>query len=1020
MAVAKSIIEVPIVGGVDQSADALATARPITLENVVERKTGALSRRYGYRAASTINVRRGGGVPPQARALATCGDALVRISDAGYVDVYKKIGSASDWIAQGQASEALADTVTVAAIRDDVAGLGYWTDPAIASAGGMTWVAYTVASASSMSVRLDVVDDATGERVFHAPLETVALPGDLLLAPRVVALGNTVLIAWYKFTTGTVRGVFADATAMTFGGIGTVATIGLPYFDVGVVDSTHWVVGFVNAGNNVRCESVNTAFAGTGGVTLMGGEVAGDIRAVSVRAIPGETIWVAWARNTGGTYYVKAGTAKTDLSGIDGGAGTIATAIGADVLNIGIERLSSTRAILAWTRRDAGVYWNEASKAGAAVGTQHLTLDAFLLSRPLALSGTRAYACVQNVHGTHGTQFLVDLSAQTTLPALVTARMVGVATPRRLKPIRNPGPAGAWSTSRYPRGNVSDFAGGASAYRVAVPMAQDDASAHVAVTRWRFDALCERTTCEANGLLLISGGVPHAWDGASCFEVDFAYEPDIDQCAAFTSSNAGGSMTGGATYGYMFVFSHVDARGNRHQSAPSSVRSITLGAAHNRVVAAYPNLHITNRFRAATSDANNVFVDVYRTEADGQTFFYHSSFANAETLGGVAFTDTTGDATLRLSSQYTTEAVAQTIPPSAAVVAWWKGAVVLGATDDGSLYFSKPALPGEGVGFSGALTQAPFDGGPVVDVASLDGALVVGKASSIWRIDGEPPADDGSSSLTSPVRVPASYGFATSTGTMLLPDGLAFMSERGLALLDRGFTASLFGAGVVTAVPPGTVFAGRAVVPAQQIARWVPRLGTAAVTLDLYHSRLRQAPQWTVDRLDTLGDAPCGACVWKGAFYWVAATGELYSEDPTIFYDTDGTTTVLPRVDVQIAYAAPAGRQGWARLFSASVLAERRTAVGATLTISSDVTSHARSWTDAEVAALPDQPHATMRIGAGTTPGAGKAQWYTIRIQDAAPTAGALGTGEGMLWRSVALEVGVLPGLSRRAPRARK
>lgn len=1010
----KQIVEMPIVGGLDEKSDALASMKPLRLTNVVERRTGSLSRRYGYELVSDLNLRVGGATsPPALEQLVTREDELVRIG-GGEIDTYLPIGATSDWCYRGKVSEAIPRLGAAGQFSNS---FELHCDPASVVANGYECLAYTYTGGSAYSVVVELVDEATGARVKTIVLATSATVGNVRLA----ANGTTLIVFWYDSSVTSIKGATVNLTTLAVGAA-TVAASGLgsAHYDVDVTGSA-WLLIYSSATDAI-VRSIDSTFAAlaTRTVAVYGaiGMTAASVRYNSAR------IWYAYARSNGGVFQNVVGTLTAALT-VDASATVVATPA-AGALNIGLDCLSGSRAVCAWTMTSDGAYWHELTYtagviAVAALATRYLK-DMFLVSRPLARSATQACALFAHAHGSHSSYWLLDLHAQdaTVFTAGDAARIIGVALPRQVKAFRS---ATTWSVFRPRDFGVAPWSLGDKGYYVAAVREKSSALPQDLV--WKFDDWT-RTTDEANGLLLISGGVVQGFDGARAFELGFPYEPDDLRLAAFTSSNGAGTLTNSAKYGYRFVYAWTDARGNEHRSAPSGVVGVTLGAADDTVAGTVPNLHITNKVSAAIA-GSPVDILVFRTTANGRTYFFHSRIANVANTTPTAFTDTTPDTSITSNEELNGAEVASTIPAGGTLVHVWRESVVVADTETGDVWFSKPLVTGDGPGFSGSMTQAPWDGGAVTALADLESTLVVGKAESLWRIDGDPPANNGSSSLTSPVRIPSAAGIATPTGTLRTPEGVVFMSGQGLYILDRGFSVSFLGAGVASSVPPGTVFAGCAVLPAQNLARWVVRESTVAPNLDLFHSRLRQSPQWTVDALrdpaaSTAVANVLGACMYRGAFVWFGGEdeGSLYSESTTNFYDTDGATSRLPAMDVEVAYEQASGKQGFQRLFRAALLASKATDVTPTLTLTSDTASNARSWTDTEVSALPDLPNVSLRIGPGTTPGAGRVQWVKLRFQDAAPTVASLGTGEGWTLRSVALEIGLVSGLGRRARAAHK
>jgi hypothetical protein len=1031
----------PIVGSLDEHADAWATVRPTVLRNIIERKTGAWSKRYGYRLIGR-NVVDADGVtsatPPDPLTLCTHGGELIRIGAGGAAAAFQPLGAASSWVARGKAPEAVGRVVDAASVTPGAAA-GFFADPSVATgtANGETFAAVAYvgvdASAAQFVLQVDVVNMTTGVRARTA-FARFASAG-LVLCPRVAISGDALSVWCYDAAGGVIRGYVTSLTTLTPWTSGSLAT-SASVFDVqAILGGSEFLVLYRNGGGMVTLTAVDASFAVVSTVSTV---AATTLSAVSLR-YTADRVWMVWGENDGVNFRVRAQTATRGPVALQSAVCNVRTfASGGAPLNVGVEQETATTARVAWTFAGDATDYGGARHAlvtfslptTLTAGTIYAVRDAMWVSRPFVVAGT-PYALACTVHGTHGTHVLLDLTAPA---AAASQRIVGIVGVRQSAAIRTYGTN--WLTNNLPRYlAVSDVAtDGAGTYYVATTRSVP--AAGVATLEWRFNEAWERTVTQAGSGLALSGGVVSVYDGSTIFDACFLSEPDILRCGAAPAHGltaaGGGSLTPSATYSYAYVYAWTDATGARHRSAPSAAATITLGGAQTRVDGTVPPLHLTNKFDGAHANTGpTVTVEIYRTLADGKVFYRHSEVANVVNAAPVAFADTKADSEISSNEPlYTHRGVAHGAIPSASVVRTWREALCLGGTDDGSVFFSKPLVAGDGPGFSGALSQAPFPGGAVTDLFDLDGTLVVAKSDSLWRIDGDPPADDGTSSLTSPQRMAVTDGVVSPSGTLAVTDGVVFMSRRGLCLLDRGFVVSFVGAGVVASVPPGTRFAGCGVLGSQGLARWCVRGSRVAVTLDLFHSALRQQPQWTVDWLRDATTADevanvLGACTWRDTFVWIGGapvgaptgySGLLYQEDPTAHYDHDGGGTQRGiYCAVELAFERAAGPQGFHRVTDVAVLAEKVSSTGLRVTVTSDQDSQSKTWTSAEVDALPDLPKVQVKI----KPRAQKVQQMRVLVEDVAPS-GAIGTGAALTLRSVVARVGIKPGLARTAPAARK
>lgn len=1034
MPLERQIIEVPIVGGVDESADALAKVRATTIENYVERKDGALVKRNGYIVESKKNRIPSGieatVIPQDPVLLTTAGDTLLRVSADGRIYVYNASDADQDWYPRGRVSDASVVAVPIASTRGEGEVAGITAESSCVVVGDYVVTGYCITGSDDTGVSYDVRRVSTGALVASGIIESGAYPAETISDVRVAAMGNEALIAWSYLPDWTVRGVSFNTVLASLGTVNELVTLGEPgKFDV-TSNGSSWIVAYVDGSAQMMLESFDLDLQSE--LQLVVDTSVSSVVSVSVRGNTAFYNWVAWTTSNGGSYSVRAATANYDLSA-PGSAGSVASGTGYECPIVAITPTDVEAATVTWTQRYVGTRWASIDYTVAVTLAPQDLPNAYLISRPCKIGADRLFAWVQPVHSSHGTPVLVDLGIDTALPSGVSPRIVAVALPRQLRPLRSTDSPWLWlSVGRHGASHALYSSG--EEMRVAIDTVRDDGT----VAIWHMVATVdsdERSVAEVGGELYFAGGAPHAWDGTSAYEIGFVHEPDAYAAAAPVSGGTGG-MTNAATYGYVTVYSCVDAMGVRSESAPSISRSVTLTGADTAATVALPWLYLSNRFRDDSALKNSVRVDIYRTLADGSVYYYVASVQNSPSAGGTYFDDASDDDISVNRTLYTDSGeIANTVPPSATSVLSWRGSLVLAGTDDGSVYFSKPISGGTAPGFSGALTQAPWTGGPVVGLADIDGVLVVGKARTLWRIDGEPPSALGASSLTTPSQIPARVGMSSQTGTLRIPDGVAFASTEGISLLDRSFAVSHIGVSIKDTVPAGTRFAG-VLITDDGYARWYLKDSSTVAVLDLPHTAMRQSPAWTIDILSDPTAEPytagvLGATLWRGVATWIGgiavdgARGKLLTENAESSADTDffGTSPYHPSGRIVLAYEQAAGKHGAHRMIRASILAGA-TAGGASfdvnLTLAGDYGSTIANFSAQELDdATAGQDWMSISVGPGTTPGAGKGSAFRLEYTDS-PHQGGSVTGGGLEIKGVAFEVALMPGLRTRRVGSRK
>lgn len=347
-----------------------------------------------------------------------------------------------------------------------------------------------------------------------------------------------------------------------------------------------------------------------------------------------------------------------------------------------------------------------------------------------------------------------------------------------------------------------------------------------------------RSAAELGGRLLISGGVPTLFDGATTTEWG---DLSIPQVKSVTKIAAGG-LTG--TFLYTYVAEWADSTGAIQHSIPAPPFSVTLAneAARLRV----RTIPVTTRRSSAYVPREWIGLVIYRTTVGSSGPFYRSTplivpFENANSTSLLTKSlkdDNTTDFALALNPQlYVTGGAldAQT-PPSARHARVWQGRFVLAGTDDDSIWYSTEFVDGETPRFNEGLRLQPFAGGRVTALGVLGDALVVFKRDSIYIVSGSPPNDTGdpaSSSLSAPTQIVADMGAIDAGSVVLMPLGLMFRSRRGIYLIDRGLSVTFIGEGVgESTLPSAVTITASVLVPEQNQVRFsldAPSAGAALV-----------------------------------------------------------------------------------------------------------------------------------------------------------------------------------------------
>lgn len=534
---------------------------------------------------------------------------------------------------------------------------------------------------------------------------------------------------------------------------------------------------------------------------------------------------------------------------------------------------------------------------------------------------------------------------------------------------------------------------------------------------------------EAGGLLVLSGGVPSAYDGATVCELGMAWEPDIARKGTPTAI-AGGSLTASSVYRYLLVYEWRFANGAVVRSIPSypyafdaddlsTLITITTTGVNKTGSFDIPVLNLTNK-QAFDSYANAVQVIVYRTLAGGSTFYRLTSVQVPKlNLGRPidttwAFTDTLADTTLQTRPLLYTDggALPSELPPSAAHVAVMGNRVWLSGTDDDTIWISHELVEGEAPTFSGSLTIAPFEGGRVVGCAAMDEKRIILKAGSLYYVIGDGPGIDGlNGSFSKPVRVQSLVGCTDARSIVSTPAGVYFLSQNGLALIGRDLSVTLVGKAVADTVSSNGVVAAT-VIADQELVRFV-----VEGTMRTVEASLLFGGEWGtnvyVDPASGGSPTIVSSAYCRGSWFFLTSEGFVFQEVKTDWRDVNGASSRYVPSRIRLQYVSLSGIQGYQRVWWVSADGEKKSNHDLTMNLYVDAeasTSQTWTWSATDINAwgrYQAQVHVVHQ----------ECEAISVELVDATPTGASVGTGQGFTLFGVSMEIGRDRGL-RRVPAA--
>lgn len=969
----------PFVSGLDQFTEQRQTMGLLNLVNLAWTKTGLLQKLPGTASKGTALVTFPGlanSTLTTASKLVPHRDELVVIDGPGQT-IQSWSSAESKWYQRDTTPEATISRQSIAQGENNAFGAD------VAKANGLLIYVWQGASGGVASNGLSilgtiyatVIDATTGAIIMaNTPLSNTTMS-----APRVVvglASGVPTAMCIYADAAGSLYYRSLNLTAPQSGWVAQATlvndtrqyTAGPPAqyagsFDVVSIDAagtsgaaTDFVIAYESTAATPSAIRVNRyLFSISGAIpaaaaSVQLNEAVTPIFAFGLQATAGERIYVCYALVTGGNGLAKVTSlntttlatlvAPTTLYNSGGAASSIPTACG-------VARLNSTTATLVFQPVDARFESVTFTSALAQVGATVEQFGLIVVSRPFTYGG-RVYALVYKPSSLQGTAYLADLNAGLNVGSGFTqgARPVATALPRQaLRSI-----TGIGATALSSLGGVVAMSD--TRMSSVLSASVDSNRALTMQVNFEFANTARHQPVDLGDITFLSGGVPSTFDGVQCAESGFTYYPEIS-ASNLTPANAGGSL-GQGTYQYVLVYEFIDARGNRHRSAPSIAASVTTTGVGtvNQVTITAPTYAFTNRQRPYTQYTNPVGVIVYRTVVNGTTFYrvtadsldfdaFSQSCVNVPQVGTLTMVDKASDAAISDGSHpilYTTGGVLPNFcPPTATSACQHRNRVWLSSTDDdGVLWYSKGLSPGIAPEFNDALTFRVGGSGPITAIAPMDDKLVVFRADGIHILYGDGANDLGTGSSLDSQRLTSEVGCIEPRSVVLLPSGLMFQSRRGIELLTRGLEVQFVGSPVVDTLASYPTITSAVVLVDQYQVRFTCASGAGSVQgVSLIYDYVRG--QWSTryyyDGFTSVATAAmASAGRWNNGYVMVTPLGIVKTESTTDYRDDGEFITSTIETD----WKKMASLSGYQRIRRVDILGTRLDSCGLTVSIATD------------------------------------------------------------------------------------
>ena len=1064
MPLQEQLIEVPIVGGVDEGNSPKVSARLMSARNCVYRKPGELWKRYGVAKFAGTNARNTVGAsayqpsatPPVCETLIANGSELIRIG-GGQLDVYSPVGTTSDWVYKGRVSECSVSIGTSRPTNQTAFGTATRPDPIdpVFAYDGARYSATAWVGSDAFgndAVFFDLRDESNGTMIMSG------VPGSSGTAhhfsqPRVVFCGGYLVVAflgnnggiYYRRVNMTTLAIdVADYTmASPTGGSGQINL-----FDLVAYSSTEVAVAISSvAANAVQALGYNIAAqTGTTIATIYTYGSLYNCQSVAVDGIAADgQIWaLAGIAPSTAPYTAKLVYCTASLTAST--CTTIGTAVSSSILapatpsnalfyNCSVRRTSATTALICANQKDPAqqnaqdfMWWNEVSRVGSTdyitYNPSRMLLNSQFISQPF-LQGGSAYAwcTIDNPRAT--THFLVDLSLGTQMPFNPTfnatlngsPRIVAVSLPEQYRGIvvqldwlRGYGLSPVVQTSST-TWSMATLRGLGQAFQPTLVRLDTSFAAGT------------RNAAVIGQTLVVSGGCVMAYDGTSTFEIGFAASPNV-QLAGTTATSGG--MTTGATYGYQMCWSWRDAKGDMHRGIFSNTSSVVMAGGRTSAKVLVDPLQLTNR-------NTPVQLSVYRTLANGSTYYLVGSVQNAINAQSIEFDDSLSDAAILAAPKEHSQAPAQigvasgipqnVIPPSCTNVHFHENRVWLSGIDDDSLWFSPVKQVGTGLSFSDSFTFDAFGNTRNVATGTLDEKLIIFKKNQCYGLVGEGPDPTNTTGAFSTIStLQAALGCIEPRSIVPWDEGIAFLSATGLVVLSRGLII------VQTGKYIENTLGGQSIVAASYVSqnnavRFVgspdPTLTRGIVFEYDTKSGTIDNPQWTTHDYPDIIFANytiVAATTQNNVWTFINSAGYAFRET-TGFIDTFPGTQYVP-MSGQLSWVHGAGKNGTERVWYVALLGEYQDPHDINVSVYTDYSvtpDQTALWTSDTLgygtnASLPEQ----LRMHVVKQ----ECSAISVAFSQVVPSTVSPITGKGCIITGISLEIGV-ESASRKVPAAR-
>lgn len=289
---------------------------------------------------------------------------------------------------------------------------------------------------------------------------------------------------------------------------------------------------------------------------------------------------------------------------------------------------------------------------------------------------------------------------------------------------------------------------------------------------------------EVNGLTMLAGACPLVYDGNSLVEEGFHHAPEVVGAGTLSGSGTYGLPDISGTYTICFTWAWQDSQGNWHESGPSNeiTQTVTSGSG---------NYYFTPSILSPPTQKQNARLLMYRSLASStDTTLYLASQAD----GTCVSQGSTGEQANSGEALYTTGDILPNEPmPACRHLSLYQGRVVASGTGDGSgVAWSKETERGYGVEFCSSdplhRLRVPSSLGRAVGAQEVDDRLFILCERGVGIIYGTGPSATGLAggySDFNTIITETGCDWDSPKSIARAPEGIWFRSPFGIRLISR-------------------------------------------------------------------------------------------------------------------------------------------------------------------------------------------------------------------------------------------